>query len=74
MEIGASELAPLAVATPTAIFAVMVSFSKLEVESLDVPKYCTNEPAEYCAVPSEKSMFSIAQPEPQSRPLGPDVV
>jgi len=39
--------------TPTAIFAVMVSLSRFATESLAVPKYSTNEPAEYGLVVSE---------------------
>jgi hypothetical protein len=74
MLIGTSLLAPSALTTSTAIFAVMVSLSRFSTESLAVPKYSTKEPAEYCLVSFEKSMVSFAQPELQSRPLGPDVV
>ena len=52
----------------------MVSLRRFATESVASPKYSTIEPPEYCAVPSEKSMVSFAQPEPQSRPSGPVVV
>ncbi len=74
IEIGTAVPAPPACATVTAIFAVMVSLSRFVTESVDDPKNSTKEPAEYCVVPLEKSMVSAAQPDPQSRPLGPDVV
>ncbi len=73
-ETGTDAVAPLACFTVTPIFAVIVSFSRFVTESVEVPKYSTKEPAEYWAVPLEKSRVSVAQPALQSRPLGPVVV